>query len=132
MSLSALPLLSCAPKSADIDQAAAPSIKEQKILAKQLNGLVAGEPERCIDIELARNPVRVSDNVLLYKVSRNFVYKNTLRASCPGLNNESDIIVTKTFAGQLCRNDRIELVDRVSGIPGSVCAVGEFVPYRKP
>jgi hypothetical protein len=75
--------------------------------------------------------IRISDDILLYRVSGNLVYKNNLRSSCPGLARDNDIVVSEQFGSQKCRGDLLKLVDRTSGIPGPVCSLGEFVPYRK-
>ena len=75
--------------------------------------------------------IRVSDDILLYRVSGNLVYKNNLRSTCPGLARDNDIIVSEQFSSQKCRGDLLRLVDRTSGIQGPVCSLGEFVPYRK-
>ena len=119
---------SCAP----VDSTPKPLTEKQGItLAKQLDGKLAGAPQRCISDYNAANMIRVSDDILLYRVSGNLVYKNNLRSSCPGLGRDSDIVVMEQFGGQKCRGDLVRLVDRTSGIPGPVCSLGEFVPYRK-
>lgn len=105
--------------------------KQSALLSKELAGKVAGKPVNCISDFNATNMVRISDDILLYRVSGNLVYKNNLRSSCPGLARDNDIIVSEQFGGQKCRGDLLKLVDRTSGIPGPVCSLGEFVPYRK-
>jgi hypothetical protein len=121
-------LVGCAP----VDSTPKPLTAEQsETLSKQLAGKVAGTPVNCISDYNATNLVRVSDDILLYRVSGNLVYQNKLRYSCPGLARDDDIIVSEQFGGQKCRGDLIRLVDRTSGIPGATCSLGEFVPYRK-
>ena len=105
--------------------------KQTQRLDKELAGKIAGKPMTCISTFNAENMVRISDDILLYRVSGNLVYKNNLRSSCPGLGRDSDIVVMEQFGGQKCRGDLVRLVDRTSGIPGPVCSLGEFVPYRK-
>lgn len=104
--------------------------KQASLLTRELDGKVAGAPVNCISDFNADDMIRVSDNILLYRVSGRLVYKNTLRSSCPGLARDTDIVVTEQFGGQKCRGDLVRLVDRTSGIPGPVCSLGEFVPYR--
>lgn len=126
--LPAILAASCAP----VDSTPQPLTEKQSItLAKQLDGKVAGEPVNCISDYNATNMIRVSDNILLYRVSGNLVYQNNLRYSCPGLGRDNDIVVSEQFGGQKCRGDLIRLVDRTSGIQGPACSLGEFVPYRK-
>ena len=124
-----LPILaSCAP----MDSTPQPlTDKQSALLAKALKGKVAGEPVNCISDFNATNLIRVSDDILLYRVSGRLVYQNRLRSSCPGLARDSDIIVSEQFGSQKCRGDLLKLVDRTSGIQGPVCSLGEFVPYRK-
>lgn len=105
--------------------------KQTAMLAKELDGKTAGKPVSCISDFNSTNLVRISDDILLYRVSGNLVYKNNLRYACPGLARDDDIIVTEQFGTQKCRGDLIKLVDRTSGIQGPVCGLGEFVPYRK-
>ncbi len=119
---------SCAP----VDSTPKPLTEKQStVLAKQLDGKVAGEPINCISDFNATQLIRVSDDILLYRVSGSLVYENKLRYSCPGLARDDDIIVSEQFGSQKCRGDLIRLVDRVSGIQGPACSLGEFVPYRK-
>lgn len=105
--------------------------KQSSLLSKQLGGKVAGKPVNCISDFNGTNVIRVSDDILLYRVSGNLVYKNNLRSSCPGLSRDSDIIVSEQFGSQKCRGDLLRLVDRTSGMQGPVCSLGEFIPYRK-
>ena len=102
------------------------------LLDRHLGGKVAGEPIACLSGRQADETIRVSDNILLYRVSGNLVYKNELRGSCPGLARDNDIIVSTINGSGPCRGDIIRLVDRTSGISGPSCVLGEFVPYRTP
>ena len=115
----------------DVDSTPKPLTEKQSaVLIKQLDGKVAGKPVNCLSDFNTGNVIRVSDNILLYRISSRLVYKNTLRSSCPGLARDDDIIVSEQFGGQKCRGDIIRLVDRTSGITGGVCSLGEFTPYR--
>lgn len=105
--------------------------KQAKLLDAQIAGKTPGEPVRCISQAPQTNIIRVSDDMLLYRVSGRLVYQNRLKSPCPGLARDNDIIVTEPLGNQQCRGDLIRLVDRVGGIPGPVCALGDFVPYRK-
>lgn len=115
----------------DVDSTPMPLTEKQSaLLAKELKDKVAGKPVNCISDFNAVNMTRISDSILLYRVSGRLVYKNTLRYTCPGIARDTDIIVSEQFGSQKCRGDLIRLVDRTSGIPGAVCSLGEFVPYR--
>lgn len=102
------------------------------LLERNLGGKVAGRPVSCIPSRSADQTVRVSDDILLYRVSGNLVYRNELRSSCPGLARDDDIIVSRTTGIGPCRGDIIHLVDRTSGVQGPSCVLGEFTPYRTP
>ena len=120
-------LAACAP----VDSTPQPlTDKQSMVLSKQLAGKVAGEPQNCINDFNNTNLVRVSDDILIYRVSSRLVYENRLRYSCPGLARDNDIIVTEQFGSQRCKGDIFRLVDRTSGIQGPTCSLGEFVPYR--
>lgn len=105
--------------------------KQTERLDKELAGKVAGTPVKCISDFSTPSTIRISDDILLYRVSRNLVYKNNLRSSCPGLARDNDVIVSEQFGSQKCNGDLVRLVDRSSGIPGPVCSLGDFVPYRR-
>ncbi len=129
LTLSAVGAVSCAPMP---DSAPRPlTDKQAKLLSKELDGKVAGAPVNCISNFQGTNTIRVSDDILLYRVSGRLVYQNNLRGSCPGLARDSDILVTETFGSSYCKGDLIKLVDRSSGIQGPVCSLGQFVPYKK-
>lgn len=102
------------------------------LMERHLSGKEAGAPVTCISTSSADDIIRVSDNILLYRVSGNLVYKNELRGGCPGLARDTDIIVSRSIGTGPCRGDIISLVDRTSGMHGASCALGDFVPYRTP
>ena len=124
-------LSACAPMAQSAD-AGALTPRQLALLDHNLSGKVAGEPVSCLTSEPGAQTIRVSDSVLLYRVSGNLVYKNDLRSSCPGLARDSDIIVTETHGMGPCRGDIIHLVDRTSGMRGASCSLGDFTPYRTP
>lgn len=116
-----------------VDREATPLKPNQlEKLDKQLAGKVAGEPVNCIPLTLADNAIRVSDDIILYRVSKRLVYRNDLANSCPGLGRDDDIIVVKTYGSQLCDSDIIQLVDRYNGFTKGACSLGQFTPYRTP
>jgi hypothetical protein len=104
--------------------------KQAAQVEKLLSGKVAGKPQQCLSSSRNANIVRVSDDFLLYRAGRNLVYRNELRGSCPGLANDNDIMVIRSFTSDHCNGDQFQLVDRLGGIPGPICVFGEFVPYK--
>ena len=114
------------------DRAAAISPKNVEKLDRQLANKVAGEPINCIPMRNADEAIRISDDILLYRVSSRLVYRNNLAPSCSGLARNSDIMVVRSISSQLCDGDIINLVDRTSGSSYGGCSLGEFTPYRTP
>ncbi len=97
-------------------------------LAEKLEGRVAGEPVRCIDMS------RVSSSTIYDKTAIVFDAGSTLYVNRPDSGENSlrrnDIMVTKTFSHQLCSIDTVEMRDS-SGFWSGVVFLGEFVPYKK-
>jgi hypothetical protein len=105
--------------------------KQEVKLDKALAGLTPGEPVSCISRFPQTNLVVISNNVLLYKVSKKLVYRNDLLGSCNGLTR-GDTLITQSQGSQLCRGDLARSADLRVGIPTGACAIGDFTPYRKP
>lgn len=105
--------------------------KQAATLDKALAGKVAGEKVSCINREPQTNLTVISNNVLLYRVSRKLVYKNELIGSCSGLSR-GDIMIVRSFGSQLCRGDFTTTADRMTGMMSGACALGDFIPYRAP
>lgn len=106
--------------------------RETRLLSQNLAGKVPGPPQSCIPIERSREPIRVSDRILLYRVGRDLVYRNDLASPCTGLADDNDIIVAERFGNQICEGDLIRLVDRNSGMGAVACSYGKFTPFRLP
>lgn len=98
-------------------------------LAEALVGKVAEAPRSCIDLDEARAG-EVFRDVIVYRTSRALNYVN----STPGCRTFSSdpIFVNKVFGSRLCRGDTVQFVSRSGGIPGPVCVLGDFTPYRTP
>lgn len=105
--------------------------KQAEKLNKELVGKVAGEKVSCINREPQTNLTVISNNVLLYRVSRKLVYKNELIGSCSGLT-AGDIMIVRSFGSQLCRGDFTTTANPMTGMTSGACALGDFVPYRAP
>lgn len=127
-----LALAACAAGPMRSANADALSPEQLALLERNLGGKVAGQPVSCIPGGNQNQTIRVSDDILLYRVSGNLVYRNELRGGCPGLARDDDIIVSRVHGSGPCRGDIIHLVDRSSGLSGPSCVLGEFVPYRTP
>ncbi len=114
------------------NRAEALSPRAAQKLDRQLAGKVAEKPINCIPMRSADQAIRISDDILLYRVSNRLVYRNDLAPSCNGLARNSDIMVVRSISSQLCDGDIVNLVDRTSGSSYGGCALGKFTPYRMP
>ncbi|NML10578.1 hypothetical protein HHL08_10515 [Sphingobium sp. AR-3-1] len=100
-------------------------------LDKALAGKVAGEKVSCINREPQTSLTVISNNVLLYRVSRRLVYKNELIGSCSGLTY-GDTMIVRSYGSQMCRGDFTTTANLQTGITTGACALGDFIPYRAP
>lgn len=105
--------------------------KQAAKLDKALAGKVAGEKVSCINREPQSNLTVISNNVLLYRVSRRLVYKNDLIGSCNGLTY-GDTMIVRSYGSQMCRGDFTTTANLQTGITTGACALGDFIPYRAP
>jgi hypothetical protein len=99
-------------------------------LAKALAGRIAGAPQNCVENSLVGGPQIIDNRTLLYNETGRRVWRNDLPEACPGLRDDSHLIV-EVYGSQLCQNDRFRAVDFGSHIPGPYCRFGKFVPYDK-
>lgn len=120
----ALPLVLAAPA---VAATVAPSGEAE--LARMVEGRVAGEPVDCISGSAADGMQIVDGTALVFKRGRT-LYVN--RPDGARTLDEWDLPVIHQFGSQLCRQDRIELRDRHSGIPGPSIFLTKFVPYVRP
>ena len=106
------------------------AVIEQAELDKALAGLVPGKPQTCLYHHGDYDTQRIGDTIL-YKRSRNEIYRVDTGGGCFGLRS-GDAIVTKSSTGGLCRGDIIRTVDLSSHFESGACSFGDFIPYRKP
>lgn len=119
----------CTPTLADRQRMAESEARTQARLEKALAGLTPGKPQTCIQPDLAHNSDTYG-NTLLYRVSGRLIYRNDTNGGCFD-RGSNDIIVTKSYTGQLCRGDIVRTIDRTSHMPSGSCSFGDFIPYRK-
>lgn len=123
-------LSACAPVGGASTGAAALTSNQLALMERHLGDKVPGRPVSCIPSNSIDQTIRVSDSILLYRVSGRLVYKNDLRGTCPGLARDNDVMVSTVHGTGPCRGDIIHLVDRTSGMQGPSCVLGDFTPYR--
>ncbi len=98
-------------------------------LAKAVEGRVAGEPVRCINMRQIRSSTIIDGTAIVYNVGGT-LYVNKPTSGAESLD-DGDIMVTKTSGAQLCDLDLVQLVDRASRFPTGFVGLGKFVPYAK-
>lgn len=104
--------------------------REQTALDAELATRVAGESRSCV----YANPT----SSLAVRARTNFVYRDgpTIWVSrpdnrCAGFRPDSTLLV-ELRGGQYCRGDRVRGLGPGSAIPGPLCILGDWVPYRRP
>jgi hypothetical protein len=116
---------------------AAPAAARQSIqergeaeLAKQLNGLVPGKPQDCVSLSRIDGSNIVDGTAIVYRGIGGVTYVNRPRGA--EMLREDDIPVQFVWGSQLCRMDRIKLLDRSTRMERGFANLGDFVPYTKP
>lgn len=103
--------------------------RDLKLMDRWLAGKAPGEPVDCIQHRQIQATYYVGDKTILYRVSKNLVYRNDPVGGCPGLHSGSALI-SQTSMSQLCRGDIQFVKDFGINVPGGSCALNQFVPYR--
>lgn len=109
--------------------------EEQAAIARELKGLVPGPAANCLPSAITRSASsEVYGPTIIYRASSGLKYRSDANTRCgrQGGNRQWDILVTNTPIGQTCSGDPVRLIDRNTGMLTGVCALGEFVPYRRP
>lgn len=101
----------------------------QAELAAELAGRVAGEPRDCVSGSPSDGLRVIDERTLAYRQGRT-LWVNRLRDACPGLDRYSTLIV-EVQGDRYCRGDRVRELEPGSSIPGPICILGDFVPYRR-
>ncbi len=126
--IAALLLTSCASTPAQIAREEADTARTAAKLEKRLAGFTPTGTSSCIRPVNAQ--VDIFDDTLVYSDSSSRAYVTKTTGGCFGLKRD-DIIVTRSYGGQLCRGEIVRTVDRTSGFPSGACAFGDFVTYRR-
>ena len=101
---------------------------EARALDRQLAGRVAGEPRDCVPQRQDQPLHAVDRRTVIYDLPGE-IWVSRLAADCPLLGPDSTIVV-ETFGDRYCRNDRIRALQPGTTIPGPICLLGDFTPYR--
>ena len=96
-------------------------------LAKLLEGRIAGEPQNCITLSMARSSQVIDKTAIVYRVGST-LWVNRPEGGASSLDDD-DILVTKLSGSQLCSIDTVQLHDRSSHMYSGFVSLGKFVPY---
>jgi hypothetical protein len=99
-------------------------------LAKQLEGLVPGKPQQCVSLSRIDGSNIIDHTAIVYRGIGGVIYVN--RPGGAEMLHEDDIPVQYVWGSQLCRLDRLKLLDRSTRMERGFANLGEFVPYTKP
>ncbi len=97
-------------------------------LAAELAGRAAGAPESCVPAETGRALTIVDQRTLTYR-SGSTVWVNRLDVDCPGMRPLGTLVV-EVQGSRYCRGDRVRALEPGRRIPGPVCILRDFIPYR--
>jgi hypothetical protein len=109
---------------------AAPRLDPEQRLARAIEGRVAGEPVRCLNLRNIRSS-RIIDRTAIIYDAGGTLYVNRPRSGRESLD-QWDVLVTRPFGSQLCSIDVVQLYDTASRMQTGSVFLGDFVPYRKP
>ncbi len=118
-----LALAACAP-------AAAPTTVSTDVVAQEIAGRLAGPTQACIDAAPNEN-IRALDAATVAYDRGPVIWVNRLSSACPGIQ-PGYRVATDSPTGQFCRGDHVRGLDQGPLIPGPVCFLGDWTPYRIP
>ena len=124
-----LPLLLTAASLSAVPAAAAPRLAPEARLARAIEGRVAGEPVRCINLHNVRSSHIIDKTAIIYDAGGT-LYVNRPKAGSESLD-QWDVLVSKPFNSQLCNIDVVQLYDTGSRMQTGLVFLGDFVPYRR-
>ena len=101
---------------------------DHEAFAKLTEGRVAGEPKSCVNTPNF-NRVRVVVHVGVLYETHDTIW--IAKANNPRTLDDFDVPVFKRFGSELCKFDRITMVDRFSGFFAGVLFLDDLVPYKK-
>jgi hypothetical protein len=98
-------------------------------LARQVAGRVPGPPVRCLNLSQIDGQTIVDATAIVYRGVGGTLWVNRPRGA--EMLREDDVPVQYVYGSQLCRLDRIKLLDRSTQMERGLVGLGDFVPYTK-
>jgi hypothetical protein len=103
--------------------------REAEALQRDLAGRTAGAPTSCIPATGSQTLTIVDPRTLAYDQGRT-IWVNRLGADCPGMR-PMDTLIVELHGSQYCRGDHFRTTSTGNSIPGPICVLGDFTPYRR-
>lgn len=88
-----------------------------------------GPAQSCVPVSAGEDLAVMPDGTLGVRTGKTLWINDTGKA-CKSIRAMSTLIVER-HGSQICRGDRVRSVEFSGGIPGPVCILGDFVPYRE-
>ena len=98
-------------------------------LAGMLAGRVPGATERCIPASM-QGPIAIASSRTLTDRRGDTIWVNRQERDCFGDGPPATLIVEQQ-GGHHCRGDRVRALEPGSSIPGPVCLLRDWLPYRR-
>lgn len=98
-------------------------------LAKTLNGYTAQGTQRCLSPSDITNSYIIEGTALVYRGLGGRIWVN--RTTGPDHLRDDDIPVQEVFGAQMCRLDRVKLLDRSTRMEHFIVFLSDFTLYRK-
>ena len=105
-----------------------PEDREQEAFARDLAGRVAGEAASCVPA-VQNQALKAVDRSTITYDRGDTIWVNRVD-DCPGLRPFNTLIV-EVHGSQYCRGDRVRALEPGTTIPGPICILRDWVPYRR-
>jgi hypothetical protein len=103
--------------------------QESEAFARDLATRTAGEPRNCIPATAGQG-LTIVDRRTVIADRGGTIWVNRLEADCPGMRPLGTLVV-QTQGSQYCRGDQVRAIEPGLTIPGPICILREFTPYRR-
>jgi hypothetical protein len=98
-------------------------------LAAAITGRQAGPPQACVSASGGQTFRVVDSRTIIFRAG-DTVWVNRLRSACPGVRPLSTLIV-EAHGSEYCSGDHVSGLEPGGLIPGPICLLGDFTPYRR-
>jgi len=109
-----------------------PSMRErgEAELAKTLKGYVPGPKVRCVNLSDITNQTVIDGTAVIFWGLGGKAWVN--RPNGAEFLRDDNILITKPFGGQQCRQDIVHQRDRYTHMQGAAIVFNDFTLYTKP